>query len=167
VTISFACEHCGKRVEAPDSAGGKRGKCPYCHQSNYIPSPVAEEEVLDLAPVDEQAEQRRREEVRRLMAAERDALLEDKAPPPAPPLEQREQVSSADLHHFVVNYCLDMAGSKLERAQTHVKRLRRFGPTAVQAVDDFLSGRALEPALDSVPRRLLEGFLKQLRDQLT
>ncbi|GAH70318.1 unnamed protein product, partial [marine sediment metagenome] len=64
--ISFKCEHCGKQIEAPDSAGGQRGRCPYCKQSNYIPSPVSEEEIYDLAETDEEDAKR--------AAAEREQL---------------------------------------------------------------------------------------------
>ncbi len=36
-SIRFPCEHCGKMVEAPHSAAGKRGKCPFCRESCDIP----------------------------------------------------------------------------------------------------------------------------------
>ena len=42
MTINFECGACGRTIEAPDAAGGKRGKCPYCGQSNDIPRPPAE-----------------------------------------------------------------------------------------------------------------------------
>lgn len=164
--ISFRCEHCGKDVEAPDKAGGKRGKCPYCHQSNYIPAPVSDEEVLDLAPVDEEYERRRREQVQALRRQERDLIAAGGEAAPGPPLEQREDLSGEDLHHFVVNYCLDLAGSNLARAETHVERLRQFGPVGIQAVEDFREGKVIEAALDAIPRRLLKGFLDQLREKL-
>ena len=38
MTISFHCAHCGKKMEAPDDAGGKWGKCPRCHNKLYVPS---------------------------------------------------------------------------------------------------------------------------------
>ncbi|MHC4658446.1 MAG: hypothetical protein ACYS83_04615 [Planctomycetota bacterium] len=34
--ITFHCEHCGKKIEAQDSAGGKWGKCPACHNSRIL-----------------------------------------------------------------------------------------------------------------------------------
>lgn len=36
--IRFRCEHCGKTVQAPHGAGGKRGTCPHCRQSCAIPT---------------------------------------------------------------------------------------------------------------------------------
>jgi DNA-directed RNA polymerase subunit RPC12/RpoP len=37
MAITFHCGHCGKKIEAPDSAGGKWGKCPSCHNKVYVP----------------------------------------------------------------------------------------------------------------------------------
>ncbi|MFO7904721.1 MAG: GYF domain-containing protein [Pirellulaceae bacterium] len=36
MSISFACPHCSKRIKAPDSAAGKRGKCPACQRAVTI-----------------------------------------------------------------------------------------------------------------------------------
>jgi len=165
MTIKFECEHCHKTVEAPDEAGGKRGKCPYCGQSNYIPAPLSEDDVLPLAPIDEQEERRSARERHSLIAQERDMLVEMDRHPETP-LEQREKLTSKDLQHFVVNYCIDAANGNFERAESYVPQLRKFGQTGLQAVEDFISGNALEPAMDFIPRRVLQGFLTKLRDRL-
>ncbi len=167
MSIGFNCEHCGKRVEAPDAAGGKRGRCPYCKLANYIPTPVSEDELYDLAPEDDQANRQaaaEREELRR----QDQALLSevDRDPSPQVPMEHREDVIPEDVYHHVVNYCLDLSQSNLERAQTHVAQLRKVRHVAVRAVDDFLSGKAIEPALDGIPGKLLQGFLMQMRGAL-
>jgi len=166
MTIRFLCEHCRREVEAPDEAGGKQGKCPFCRQSNYIPAPPAEaEEEIDLAPIDDEEERRRQEEVRSLLEQERQMLIETKDAP-SEPLEQKETVEPKDLHHLVVNYCLDMAAGKLQRAGQHAARLRSFGRASAAAVEELASGQVLEPALDSIPPAVLKGFLKELRGQL-
>jgi len=168
MTIRFHCEHCGKTVEAPDSAGGRRGKCPYCQGSNYIPTPGDEEEI-DLAPLDESTERLRRQEERELRQADRDLLSETShGTHPSPRLSERDPSDARpeDLHHVVVNYALNMAAGDLERAATHVRTFRRFGSVGRQAVDDFLSGRVLEPALDKVPVKVLQGFLHNLLGEL-
>ena len=165
MTISFQCEHCRRDVTAPDEAAGKRGKCPYCGQSNYIPAPVPEEEVLDLAPLDEAEERRRQEEVRRLVEQEK-AILAEKEGGAAVPLEHRENLASADLHHFVVNYCLDLYAGKIQRLRTFVEPLRKFRAAGLQAVDDFLSGKVSEPGLKHSQPRTLKTFLMQLRDEV-
>jgi hypothetical protein len=165
MAISFKCEHCRRDVTAPDEAAGKRGKCPYCDQSNYIPSPVPDEDILDLAPVDEADERRRKEEIHRLVEQEKAIMAErgEKAPVP---LEHREDLGGADLHHFVVNYCLDLNAGKMARLRTFVEPLRRFKAAGVQAVEDFISGKVSEPALKHIQPRALKTFLTQLRDEL-
>ena len=169
MTISFECDACGRTIKAPDAAGGKRGKCPYCGQSNDIPRPPAEadddNDTFALAPLDDEQERLRAEQVQQLIAQERD-LLADSGGEEAVPLEHREDLGPEDLHHFVVNYCRDMADGKLDRAGAHVQKLRRFRLLAQEAVGAFLSGQASEEALGSIPPRVLEGFLKTLRDEL-
>ena len=166
MTIQFRCEHCGKKVEAPDSAGGKRGRCPYCKGSNYIPAPVSDEEVYDFAAEDEAEAKRAAEEEARLRAQEEALLSETGGAEPSVPLEHREDVSAEDVQHLVVNYCLDMAASKLERAGTHVAELQKAPEAARQAVAGFLTGQLIEAALDPIPKAVLDGFLKELRAQL-
>ena len=63
----------------------------------------------------------------------------------------------------MVNYCLEMAEGKLEEAQQQAIQLKRYAPLGIQAVDEFLSGSATEPALDGIPRPVLQAFLKELR----
>jgi phage FluMu protein Com len=164
MSIEFHCEHCNKLIKAPDESGGKRGKCPYCNQSNYIPAPLDEDDVLDLEPEDTEYERRRQEEIRKLREQEKELIAE--RDDSGPPLEQRSDVQPEDLHHFVVNYVLDMSNSQLERAEQHVRNLRKHGSLGVDAVDDFIKGKVDEPALGDVPDRLREGFLKQLREQV-
>ncbi len=167
MSITFRCEHCRKEVQAPDDAAGKRGKCPYCKQSNYIPQPVSEDELLPLAPLDEEEERRTAREVEQLRRQESELIAEmGGSGEEAVPLEHREEVKAEDVHHHVVNYCLDMASSRLERAETHVRELKKFGAAGREAVGDFLSGRVIEPALDIIPRELLNGLLTQLNSSL-
>jgi len=164
MTITFRCEHCHKEVDAPDSAAGKRGKCPFCQQTTYIPLPVSEDEVLDLAPVDEEEERRRQEEIEALRQQERD-LIAEIGGEAAVPLEHREDLAPEDLYHFVVNYCLDMASGKLDRARVDATRLGEFGSLGREAVRDFQNQRVTEPALDQIPEPVLRGFLKQLVEE--
>ena len=79
MTISFNCESCKKKVNAPDGAGGKYGKCPHCNHRCYIPLPKSEgEEELKLAPIDQSEEteyekkMREARELRQKLLNERD-----------------------------------------------------------------------------------------------
>ena len=166
MSITFRCEHCHREVTAPDGAGGKRGKCPFCKKATYIPAPVAEDEVLDLAPVDEAEERRRQAEIEALR--NQDLALVDNSPDGSnePPLEQRQDLMPEDLHHFAINCCIDMANSNLERSATHVAKLKQFGSLGRQAVDEMLADEMLDPALASLPEQLVRGFLRQLRAEL-
>jgi len=163
MTITFKCEHCGKKIEAPDSLGGKRGKCPYCKQSNYIHAPVEDDDLIPLAPEDTEAEQQshdERSQERVLIAAM------DVGEAPSVPLEHRDEVSAEDLYHLVVNYCLALSDSKLEQAKDNLARLQRFPHSAATAVEDFISGKTIEPAMDGIPAKILQGFLNQLHAAL-
>ena len=166
MSIKFRCEACHKTVKAPDDAAGKRGKCPYCEHSSYIPAPVAEGEEVSLAPLDDAEEQRRQQEIEQLVAQERDLIAETGNLDAAAPLEHREDLASEDLHHFVINYCLYMTNGKLDQAAAEVERLRPFKHMGLDAIGDFLAGKAAEPALESIPAPVLKGFLKELQDRL-
>ena len=166
MAITFRCRTCNNQIKAPDAAAGKKGKCPFCGHSNDIPAPPSEDDVIPLAEIDEEEERRAQQEIQALRQQEQDLLAETGGEPPVP-LEHREEITSDDLHHFVVNYCLDMANGKLDRAETHVAQLRKYGSLAQDAVKDFAGGSASEPALGSIPQPVLQGFLKRLREQLS
>jgi hypothetical protein len=164
MSISFTCEHCGKKVQAPDEAGGRRGKCPFCQGSNYIPDPQVSEDI-PLAPIDEEEERRRREEERRLQEQE-EALIAESGGEPAAPSGGESDVASEELHQLVVNYCLAMSESNLEQAEDNARRLAEYRFTGLKAVDDFLSGDADKPALKDLPPQLLKGFLDRLKNDV-
>ncbi len=164
MTITFSCEHCGKEIKAPDDSAGKRGKCPYCGQGNYIPDPSASDEEIPLAPLDEQEEAQRRKEIEDLRRQEKVILTEDLNAPASS--EAGDEVSPEALYHLVSGYCVAMSNSDLDKAENYVQRLKKHRYTGLQAVEDFQTGKALDPAVDSIPGKLLQGFLKQLREQV-
>ena len=132
------------------------------------PEPAApdDDDLLGLAPIDEDEERQREERVRELMEQERELLADTDG---AKPLANREDMDASDLHNFIVNYCIDMAGGKLERAKTHADQLRKYRGLAGEAIDGFLAGKA-EPAdqqaLAHIPPPVLAGFLKSLKGDL-
>ncbi|MCP4376450.1 MAG: hypothetical protein GY794_09780, partial [bacterium] len=159
MSLTFKCEHCHKKINAPDSAGGKRGKCPFCKESTYIPAPVAEDEILDLVPLDEEEEQKRQKLETELRARERDLIANTGGPAPVP-LSERDDLESEDLHHLVINYCIDMFSGNLERAYKHAEELRDFGKLGIEAVKYFQIVQGDEPALAKIPPPVVQGFLK-------
>jgi len=165
MTINFRCEHCGKKVEAPEAAGGKRGKCPYCKQSNYIPLPTSDEDIIPLADDDDEVAQRVKAE-HDAMHQDFDLIKEMGGPDVSPPLEHQENLQPEDLYHLVINYCLDISQSRLDQAETHVAKLKKVKRTGVTAVDDFLNGKADDEPIRHIPAKLREAFLKQLKEAL-
>ncbi len=167
-TVKFECGGCGREIQAPAGGAGKTGKCPFCGYGNVVPNPaVAEDDdAIPLAPIDPAEEERMQHEVDALMEAERLLRSDDEPGGEQAPLEHRDDLNGADLRHFVINYCLDMAGSNLERAQFHAEKLKTFGDIGMEAVDDFLLDEIPEPALKDIPPAVLRGFLKQLRSEL-
>ncbi len=169
MSITFNCEKCGKKIVAPDEAGGRRGRCPYCQASNYIPSPIKDDEIYDLAPEDADEEARRQKELDEIRRQSH-ALISELGNPElaAGPqgMEMRDDLKPEDLHGYIVNYCLDMAGSKLDRAKTHLAELKKVKRMARSEVDRFISGDILEPALDAIPAKIRMGFLNTLKAAL-
>ncbi len=77
--ITFHCEHCGKKIEAPDSAGGKWSKCPACHNKLYVPN-VGSDEELKLAPIDEGDEAKQKRLMTESHKLIQDIMLETETP---------------------------------------------------------------------------------------
>jgi hypothetical protein len=165
MTIQFQCVHCQKEVQAPDAAGGKRGKCPFCGTSNYIPAPVKEEDAIPLAPLDDEDERRRKKEVEDLLRQERE-LLAETGGQPADPKEDSGGVSKQELRALVVKYCRHMHAGKLPKAEADTDLLREQGSQALGIVDDFMTGKEIDPDLANIPGGLLQGFLRQLKQQI-
>lgn len=48
MSISVNCQECGRRLKAPDSAAGKRAKCPTCGAVVVVPEPIYDaDEIMD------------------------------------------------------------------------------------------------------------------------
>lgn len=166
MSITFRCEQCRKDVKAPDAAAGKRGKCPHCGHSSYIPMPSTENEEIPLAPIDEE-EGGRGGKSESFQEMDRTLLHEMSGAGTEVPLDHREDLGSEDLHHFVVNYCLDMFKGDLERAAQHAQKMKTFKYTAIQAVEDFEKNNVTEMVLDVIPKKVLNGFLLDLKERLS
>lgn len=85
MAIEFHCDHCGKLIRADDEHGGRRGRCPYCRQSVYIPSAAGPVEPLPIAPPDSAEERERQRLLRETRELERQLLHERQIPGEEPP----------------------------------------------------------------------------------
>jgi hypothetical protein len=127
--------------------------------------PVSDDEILDLAPLDAAEEQNRQKLESELWEQDRELIANTGGTEPVP-LTEREELSSEDLHHFVINYCIDMAAGNLERAHKHADELKGFGKLGAEAVKYFQIVQGTEPALAKIPPPVVQGFLKDLTDRL-
>ena len=165
MSITFQCEHCHKEIQAPDESGGKRGKCPFCQQSTYVPSPVSRGGHPSAGGTQRRGAAAEKARIQALYQQEHD-LLAQTGRRPATPLEHREDLSAADLHHFVINFCLEMARDNLPDADAEAAKLRKFGPLGLKALEEIASGKVREPAFEALARRPRELYLNTLRSRL-
>jgi hypothetical protein len=174
MSIELHCQRCSKLIRAPDDAGGKRGKCPYCGAEVYVPTHFSDDEIIPIAPIDPQEEQREAE-MRREAASYAASL--DKAqdvrgeeggrgsagPPgagaPAPPGDV------VDIGAEVEAFVLAMRDSKLDDADSVVARLQRTGARARDYVEGLMLDQ-MPPKIEGVPPPLMQGFLKALLERL-
>lgn len=175
MSIELHCPQCEKLIRAPDNAGGKHGKCPYCAAEVYIPVPFEDSELIGVAPVDEEEERRaekeRQEALRYAAAMDKDASLKVAPDDAASPRggERRPEAPPGevvDIGDHVERFVLAMRDSKLEESDRIAGKLKRVGPRA----RDYVEGLLLDPTpppIEGVPRPLVQGFLKALLERLT
>ncbi len=169
MSIELHCSKCSKLIKAPDNAGGRHGKCPYCDNSVYVPLPESEAEEIALAPVDEEedreAEELRRESTR--FAATIDHATDAKkgagGVAKIRPTETPGKVIevAAEVERFV----LAMHSSKLDQAESAVSMLKKAGTRARDYVQGLMQDE-IPPEFGNVPPPLIQGFLKALSGRL-
>ncbi len=165
MSIELHCPQCGKLIRAPDDAGGRRGKCPNCKNSVYIPMPPAPEEEIKLAPID--PEEERREQEARREATRYAASVDHTAEASAGGVGKDTPTTSdaGELTDHVEVFLRAMHGSKLDDADAAATRLKSAGPAARKHVEGLLAD-ADPPPIEGIPPPLVLGFLKQLRGRL-
>jgi hypothetical protein len=167
MAITFHCEHCGKKIEAPDGTGGKWGKCPACHNKVYVPDSDAGEE-LKLAPMDtaDLAEQRRlMDETRRIeqeIMSEKDEVLDD-SPEKAVPVYE---ISDNELTKNIIIYLRLMADGDLEQAERVSSSVIHCGKRALKILDGIAVSEIPEPELADIPQQILAGLVRTLRTKI-
>ncbi len=172
MSIEFHCSQCGKLIRAPGTTGGKRGKCPYCKQSVYIPMPPEELEEIPLAPIDEADEARERrlqEEARRLATAinQEEPSKYDTGDVPSTegsvPLPRDFEV---DVPALVNDFLSAMAASDMGRADTAARGLKKHAARARDYAQRLMEGGTPPSELGNIPAPVYKGFLRSLLDLL-
>lgn len=169
MSIKFHCNHCGKRIDAPDNAGGKWGKCPACHNKVYVPqADNDEEEELKLAPIDETEEERQR----RLMAETfqlTQSILQEKDIPDAGfgPTDTGREMDEEKLTEIIVRYLRQMYDGDLDEAQRTADVIASHRRQAKDILDRIATSEPPDPELIDIPTHLLSGFIRNLRTRLS
>ena len=163
MAVVFHCEYCGKKIEAPDSAGGKWGKCPSCHNKLYVPDLNAEEE-LKLAPVDETEEQRRNRLLAETFELTQDILQEREVPSgPADVTGPVSEMSERELTKNIVVYLRRMADGELDEAGRIIGLIAPHRRQALPIIDRIALSEIPEPELADIPPQVLSGLIRALR----
>jgi hypothetical protein len=167
MAIIFHCEHCGKKIEASDSSGGKWGKCPACHNKLYVPSPDSDEE-LKLAPIDESEEERKKRLMAETLKLTQDILQEREVPNgPAEVVEPISGMGERELTKNIIMYLRQMADDELYEAQRIVALIARHGPQAAKILNRMALSEIPEPELADIPRQVLSALIKSLRTEIS
>ena len=174
MSIELHCPQCAKLIRAPDDAGGKHGKCPYCECKIYIPTPSDDGETIQLAPIDEQELKREAELRREAIAMESQVAHESAKLPPesgAPPRAAQSQPTETpgeviDTVAQVQRFLIAMRDSKLDQADQAVALLKRGGERSLDFVQGLLVDE-IPPQVENVPPPVLTGFLKTLLGRLS
>ena len=165
MSIELHCPQCQKLIRAPDSAGGKRGKCPHCGNVVYVPTPPDESEEIRIAPIDEEEERRaeelRREAVQYAASVDRATDTGKAGEGGAPAAEPQPPGEVVDLSAEVEAFVLAMRDSKLDEADAAAARLKRAGSRARDHVQGLLMDQ-MPLQVEGVPEPVVHGFLKAL-----
>ncbi|MBP7053001.1 MAG: hypothetical protein KBE65_18505 [Phycisphaerae bacterium] len=166
--IKFQCSLCGKKIEAPDSAGGKWGKCPGCHNKVYVPQPVAEEEELKLAPIDETEEQKQKQLMQETFQLTRE-ILEEKGVPeaPGPSPTGGSDISEEKLTNHIMDYLRQMADGNLDDAHKTAELIVPHRRKAIAILDQITASKTPDPELEDIPKQVLSGLIRNLRTRLS
>ena len=177
MAIEFHCHYCGKLVKAPDEAGGKRGKCPFCKNILYIPMADDQVEEVDLAPVDEEDERRRQQLLEESIRTEMQLLKERQAGPDLGPPKPDDESSlpdtlplspehPEDVEALVVQWIRAMADGQLAEAERTLDVLRRNRKIALEAAERLAMEDPPPPGLVDIPRPVLTRYFRSLMEQV-
>lgn len=167
--ITFHCDHCGRKIEAKDDAGGKWGKCPACQNKVYIPDPHAEEEELKLAPIDEE-EEKRKEQMKKETYEITQDILEQKNIPEGEEEPQEQtgpKLSDKELKETIIGCLKDMHEGNDEDAEQKKKNLAANKARGMQVLEQIALSDIPEPELEGIAQQELSGYIRELRTELS
>ncbi len=166
MSIKFHCEHCGKKIDAPDSAGGKWGKCPACHNKVYVPQPETEDE-LKLAPIDETEEERQKRLLAETFQLTQSILQEKEVPNAGLSSQPAQEISSEKMTEAIVRYLRLMADGDLDAAHRTAETIASNRRKAKEVLDQIATSDPPDPELEDIPPQVLSGLIRNLRTRIS
>ncbi|MCK5225245.1 MAG: hypothetical protein KAQ89_00860 [Planctomycetes bacterium] len=173
MAIVFHCEYCNKKIEAPDTAGGKWGKCPSCHNKLYVPNLTASaDDELKIAPINDSDEAKER----KLMAETyqlTQKILEEKETPQgrqtqaAKPAESAPALSDKQLTKEIISCLRLMADGQLDRVDIALDAVANQIEQAGKILDNIALSQIPEPQLDDIPPQVLAGLIRTMRAKMS
>ena len=165
MAISFHCSYCGKKIEASDSAAGKWGKCPACHNKLYIPGLSTGDEIK-LDPVNKEEEERKKQLLAETFQIEQDILSKKEIPEDSISVGAAK-TSDEELTKNIIVYLRLTADGDIEQAEKTLTLITSFSLPAVKILDAIALSEIPEPELAHVPQQVLSGLIKSLRQKLS
>lgn len=166
MSIKFHCEYCGKKIDAPDTAGGKRGKCPACHNLVYVPQMEADDE-LKLAPIDETEEERQKRLLSETFQLTQHILREKDTGGGTGPSGPTPGAADDELVAAIVRYLRQMADGDLENAKDTVQIIAAHRREAKSILEQMATSDPAAPALQDIPPQVLSGLIRNLRTRIS
>ena len=163
--IQFHCEHCGKKIEAPDNTGGRWGKCPRCHNKVYVPQ-LDDGDELKLAPLDENEDLRRRQLMAETFEITKN-ILEEKNVPETSIASQNSDISDEKLTEIVIRYLRQMYEGDLDDAQRTSELIVSHRRKVRGVLDQIATSDPPDPELLDIPQQVLSGLIRNLRVQIS
>ena len=167
--ITFHCEHCGKKIQAPDTAAGKKGKCPACHNQVFVPPAEMADDELKLAPIDEGEIEREKRLLAESFKLQQNILSETVVPeeeggakPARPPAAADDKKVTAQI----VTYLKLMVNGELDKAEKLAGTIKSYGEQAADVLDQIAYGEKTIEELENIPQQVLFGMIKELQEKL-
>ena len=158
MAIIFHCENCEKKITAPDTAGGKWGKCPACNHRCYVPMPKSgDEEELKLAPID-QDEEIKYEQAMRETRNLTGMLLHHQTEAPG----GSEDKATSSERELVIKYLRQMVNGQLDEAQKTAGQIASSRSKSKAVLKSMLQSDQPAPELANVPQKVIAGFISTL-----
>ena len=168
MAIIFHCEHCGKKIEAQDSAGGKWAKCPSCKNKLYIPeADTGGDDEFTLAPIDEDAKKKERKLMAETHRLTQDILKEKGDGPGKMSKTSSFEISEKDLMKNIILYLRQMANGELDDAKITLSSIKPYSGQAVKLVDRIALSDIPEPELADIPGQVISGLIRTLREEIS